>query len=57
MVLIEGTFKAIKKRLVDENYDISLVTDKLFYFDNTEQKYLELTKKVYIDIQSGCIRF
>lgn len=51
-----GSFKTIKRRLVDEGYDITLVSDKLYYFDSKTQKFEELTKKVYNDIKNGNIR-
>jgi len=53
---ILGTFKTIKKRLVDEGYDITLVSDKIFYYDNKIQKFVELTKKIYTDLRNGNIR-
>lgn len=51
-----GSFKTIKKRLVEENYDINVITDQVFFFDNKNQKYVKLTEKIFNDIKNGNIR-
>jgi hypothetical protein len=52
-----GSFRAQKHKLVDSNYDISKIKDKLFYLDLKEQAYLPLTKEVYELIQKMSLKF
>ena len=52
-----GTFKAQKMKLVEEGFNMDIIKDKVFYFDNREKSYNELTKEVYKDILNGNIRF
>lgn len=51
-----GSFKTIKKRFVDEAYDIEKTSDKMFFYDSKDQKFKPLTKKVLNDIKNGNIR-
>lgn len=52
-----GSFRAQKHKLVDSNYDISKIKDKLYYLDLKEQAYLPLTKGVYELIQNMSLKF
>jgi hypothetical protein len=40
----------MKTKLVEEAYNINLISDKLYYFNAKEQIYSRLTKQVYDDI-------
>ena len=52
-----GTFKFQKTRLRKEGFDLSLVKDKLFYFDSKLAEYSVLTKEVYGKFVDGEMRF
>ena len=52
-----GTFKAQKMKLVEEGYNMNIIKDKVFYFDNRDKNYNELTKEVYKGILDGIFRF
>ncbi len=53
-----GTFKTIKTKLVEQNYNLNLIanSDKLFYYDIKLNTYLELTKEIYENILNGNMR-
>ena len=51
-----GTFKAIKSTLVQEGYNIKILTDKIYFFDNKEQNYRELTQSIYENILNCNVR-
>ena len=51
-----GTFKAIKSTLVKEGYNIKNLSDKIYYFDQKEHNYQELTQSVYENILNCKIR-
>jgi solute carrier family 27 fatty acid transporter 1/4 len=49
-----GTFKLKKTALQKEGFDPSKCNgDQLFYWEQSERRYLPLTSQVYEDIQSG----
>lgn len=52
-----GTFKAQKKRLVSESYNINLTDDSIFYFDKVKDCYIKITNDLYEKIQNGFIKF
>ncbi|CAB3995420.1 long-chain fatty acid transport 4-like [Paramuricea clavata] len=52
-----GTFKFQKTRLRKEGFDLSLVKDKLFYFDSKLAEYSVLTKEIYGKFVDGEMRF
>ena len=45
-----GTFKAIKSTLIQEGFNVNKLTDKIYYFDQNSQSYLDLTPNVYENI-------
>ena len=51
-----GTYKTKKNKLVEENYNVKVIVDKVFYFDLKEQNYVLLTNDVYENILNGNIR-
>jgi hypothetical protein len=51
-----GTFKAIKNKLVEEGYNIKKLTDKIYYYDQKDQSYRELTQSIYENILNCNIR-
>lgn len=48
-----GTYKVIKTSLSDEGYDITRVTDPLFYWDSSTSSYLPLTREQYREFVAG----
>ena len=55
-VVVTGTFKLKKNTLRQEGYDVSVVKDKLFYFDAKAGKYLELDEDMYAKFTSGSMQ-
>lgn len=51
-----GTFKTIKRKLVEESYQIDKIKDNVYYLDVKEQIYKELTYKEYENIINGNFR-
>ncbi|BFZ05567.1 hypothetical protein BsWGS_08606 [Bradybaena similaris] len=51
-----GTFKLKKNKLRDEGFDVSVVSDPLFYLSPVSKQYEPLTAEVHRDIVSGRIR-
>jgi fatty-acyl-CoA synthase len=52
-----GSFKPQKMKLVEEGYDIDIISDKVYYFDVREKNYNELTREIHKEILSGNMRF
>ena len=52
-----GTFKFQKTRFQKEGFDVSLVKDKLFYFDPKSSEYSILTEEIYRKFVDGEMRF
>ena len=52
-----GTFKFQKTRFRKEGFDVSLVKDKLFYFDSTLGEYNVLTDEIHKKFVDGKMRF
>ena len=55
-VELTGTFKLQKKKLKEEGFDPSKVSDQLFYLDAKGGHYVEIDENIYADILSGNIR-
>ena len=51
-----GTFKFEKGRFRKEGFDLSVVKDKLFYFDSQVGEYCALTKEIYRKFLDGKMR-
>ncbi|CAI9717375.1 long-chain fatty acid transport protein 6-like [Octopus vulgaris] len=47
---LSGTFKQQKKKLQEEGFDPSVVTDSLYYIDHSMQTYLPLTENMFKNI-------
>jgi solute carrier family 27 (fatty acid transporter), member 1/4 len=54
-----GTFKAQKKNLVYQNFDIDLITnnDSVYYFDKKKDSFIKLNREMYEQIQQGLVQF
>ncbi|XP_050668157.1 long-chain fatty acid transport protein 1 [Leptidea sinapis] len=50
------TFKLQKKELVEQGFDLTKLTDPVFFMDQKMGKYVPLTQKLYEDIMNGCVR-
>lgn len=54
-IIVIGTYKLKKLDLQKEGFDVGLIKDQLYYFNNKDI-YVELTPEAYKDIQAGKIR-
>ncbi|CAF0850315.1 unnamed protein product [Brachionus calyciflorus] len=52
-----GTFKTKKTRLVDEGFNVNKINDKIYFYDNLNQKYKELTQSDYDNILNLKLKF
>lgn len=52
-----GTFKYRKVDLVEDGFDVTEITDPVWYFDPDAAAYLPLTADMYSTLISGAIRF
>ncbi|XP_012670370.2 very long-chain acyl-CoA synthetase-like [Clupea harengus] len=52
-VEVTGTFKQMKKTLVEEGFNPTLITDPLFFLDDKEKSYIPMTKDIYKAVVSG----
>lgn len=50
---VTGTFKQMKVKLVEENFDPGRIQDPLYILDDNEKSYVPLTAQVYCSILSG----
>lgn len=55
-VELTGTFKLIKRDLVQEGYNVNKVKDPIYVHDAKTKKFVLLTKELYEDIQNGTMR-
>jgi solute carrier family 27 fatty acid transporter 1/4 len=51
-----GTFKFQKGKFRKESFDLSVIQDKLFYFDSQLGEYCALTKEIYRKFLNGEMR-
>jgi len=51
-----GTYKLKKRDIQLEGYDPSKISDRLFYLDSKNEKYVPLTEELYEDIQEKRVR-
>lgn len=56
-IQLTETFKLKKKQLKDEGFNPSVISDKLFYFNSKQDKFLELTSNDYQAIVSKKLKF
>ncbi|XP_032094069.1 very long-chain acyl-CoA synthetase-like isoform X2 [Thamnophis elegans] len=47
---ITGTFKQCKTRMVKEEFDPTIITEPLFFLDNSEKNFVPLTLEIYHSI-------
>ncbi|KAM7405896.1 hypothetical protein PAMP_000311 [Pampus punctatissimus] len=55
-VEVTGTFKQMKMKLVEENFDPGCIQDPLYILNDNEKSYVPLTAQVYTSIISGNIK-
>ena len=55
-VAVTGTFKLQKNKFKEEGFDVSVIKDKLFYYDAKAGQYLVLDDDKYAKISCGDIR-
>ncbi|KAM7424424.1 hypothetical protein PAMA_000663 [Pampus argenteus] len=55
-VEVTGTFKQMKMKLVEENFDPGRIQDPLYILNDNEKSYVPLTAQVYTSIISGNIK-
>ncbi|XP_041918153.1 very long-chain acyl-CoA synthetase isoform X2 [Alosa sapidissima] len=55
-VEVTGTFKQMKKTLVEEGFNPTLVTDPLFFLDDKDKSYVPMTEDIFQAIVCGNIK-
>lgn len=55
-VEVTGTFKQMKVKLVEENFDPGRIQDPLYILNDKEKSYVPLTAQIYSAIISGNIK-
>ncbi|XP_053177277.1 long-chain fatty acid transport protein 2 [Scomber japonicus] len=55
-VEVTGTFKQMKVKLVEENFDPGCIQDPLYILNDNEKSYVPLTAQIYTSIISGNIK-
>ncbi|CAJ0955931.1 unnamed protein product [Ranitomeya imitator] len=53
---VTGTFKQQKFRLVEQGFDPSIISDPLYFFDDSQKSYVPMTKDIYDKITSGLLK-
>ncbi|KAM9329062.1 long-chain fatty acid transport protein 6 [Gastrophryne carolinensis] len=53
---VTGTFKQQKFRLVQEAFDPSVISDPLYFLDDSKKSYVPMTKDTYENITSGWLK-
>lgn len=53
---LTATFKLKKKDLMEQGFDIGIISDPLYFLDQKTGKYVPLTQKLYDDLMQGFIR-
>ncbi|KAL2088891.1 hypothetical protein ACEWY4_015790 [Coilia grayii] len=56
LVEVTGTFKQMKKKLVEEGFSPALITDPLFFLDDKERCYVPMTEDIYQAVVTGSIK-
>lgn len=51
-----ATFKQQKFRLVEEGFDPSVIADPLYFLDDSQKSYVQLTRDIYDRILSGHVK-
>ncbi|XP_062405796.1 long-chain fatty acid transport protein 2-like [Sardina pilchardus] len=52
-VEVTGTFKQMKKTVVEEGFNPTLVTDPLFFLDDKDKSYVPMTEDIYQAVVCG----
>ncbi|XP_076143874.1 long-chain fatty acid transport protein 2-like [Alosa pseudoharengus] len=55
-VEVTGTFKQMKKTLVEEGFNPTLVTDPLFFLDDKDKSYVPMTEDIFQAVVCGNIK-
>ncbi|KAG9487859.1 hypothetical protein GDO78_007583 [Eleutherodactylus coqui] len=53
---VTGTFKQQKFRLVEQGFDPSIISDPLYFLDDSQKSYVPMTKDIYDKITSGLLK-
>ncbi|XP_018425347.1 PREDICTED: long-chain fatty acid transport protein 6-like, partial [Nanorana parkeri] len=53
---VTSTFKQQKFRLVEQGFDPSLISDPLYFLDDSKKLYVPMTKDIYDKITSGLLK-
>ena len=53
---ITATFKLKKKELMEQGFDVEIISDPLYFLDQKTGEYVPLTRKLYDDLMQGFIR-
>lgn len=53
---VTGTFKQQKFRLVEQGFDPSIISDPLYYLDDSQKSYVPMTKDIHDKITNGLLK-
>ncbi|KAL7879302.1 hypothetical protein AOLI_G00102760 [Acnodon oligacanthus] len=53
---VTGTFKQVKKKLVEEGFDPAGISEPLYFLSEKERRYVPLTELLYTSIGTGSVR-
>ncbi|XP_054475176.1 long-chain fatty acid transport protein 2-like [Anoplopoma fimbria] len=55
-MVVTGTFKHLKGKLVEEGFNPNLITDPLYFLDEKDKNYVPLTVDIFNSITSGKVK-
>ncbi|XP_022818466.1 long-chain fatty acid transport protein 1-like [Spodoptera litura] len=53
---LTATFKLKKKELMEQGFDVEIVSDPMYFMDQKTGEYVPLTQKLFDDIMQGLVR-
>lgn len=53
---VTGTFKQQKFSLVEQGFDPSIISDPLYFLDDSQKSYVPMTKDIHDKITSGLLK-
>nr|AII21954.1 fatty acid transport protein 3 [Sesamia inferens] len=53
---LTATFKLKKKDLMEQGFDVGIISDPLYFLDQKTGEYVPLTQKLYDDLMQGFVR-
>lgn len=53
---LTATFKLKKKELMEQGFDVEIISDPIYFMDQKTGEYVPLTQKLFDDIMQGLVR-